>query len=136
MNFYFLPKKYYNDYVGFNNRMDEIQAAFLLEKLKNLDEINKKKILIANTYEKFLSHKFKKPKIDNFYNVFHIYPIRVKKRVSSNHLRKYLETGKRFKLSEFFQNTSKSILLFFYLFTHKIKFNHFKILIQKQNKIN
>lgn len=73
-------KKYYNDYVGFNNRMDEIQAAFLLEKLKNLDEINKKKILIANTYEKFLSHKFKKPKIDNYYNVFHIYPIRVKKR--------------------------------------------------------
>jgi hypothetical protein len=65
-----------------------------------------------------------------------LYPIRVKKRVSSNHLRKYLETGKRFKLSKFFQNTSKSILLLFYLFAHKIKFNHFKILIQKQNKIN
>ena len=33
--------------------MDEIQAAFLLEKLKNLNEINKKKILIASIYENF-----------------------------------------------------------------------------------
>lgn len=73
-------KKYYNDYVGFNNRMDEVQAAFLIEKLKNLDDINKKKNMIANTYEKFLGNKFIKPKINNFYNVFHIYPIRVKKR--------------------------------------------------------
>ena len=80
-------KKYHNNYIGFNNRMDEIQAAFLLEKLKDLNSINKKKILIAKIYDKYLSSKFIKPKIDNFNNVFHIYPIRVKKR---NKFIKYL----------------------------------------------
>ena len=73
-------KKYYNEYVGFNNRMDEIQAAFLIEKLKSLKNINKKKILIANTYDKLLDDRFIKPPIDKNYNVFHIYPIRVKNR--------------------------------------------------------
>ncbi len=65
-----------------------------------------------------------------------LYPIRVKKRVSSNHLWKYLKTGRRFKLSQFFQNTFKLILLLFYLFTRKLKFSYFKIFIKKQNKIH
>lgn len=72
--------KYFNDYIGFNNRLDEIQAAFLIEKLKILKDINKRRIQNAILYHKFLDKKFIKPKIDKFYNVFHIYPIRVSKR--------------------------------------------------------
>ena len=84
-------KKYFNDYIGFNNRMDEIQAAFLIEKLKKLRKINSNKIKIAKTYDKYLNSKFIKPKIDNFHNVFHIYPIRVNKR---NKFIKYLKKQK------------------------------------------
>jgi hypothetical protein len=65
-----------------------------------------------------------------------LYPIRVKKRVSSNHLWEYLKTGRRFKLSQLFNNICKSLLLFFYLCTYKIDFNVFKIIFKKLNIIN
>ena len=35
-------RKYYNSLKGFNNRIDNIQAAFLIEKLKKLNKWNKK----------------------------------------------------------------------------------------------
>jgi dTDP-4-amino-4,6-dideoxygalactose transaminase len=43
-------KKYYNDYQGFNCRMDEIQAAFLNIKLKYLDAENQRRREIAEFY--------------------------------------------------------------------------------------
>jgi dTDP-4-amino-4,6-dideoxygalactose transaminase len=43
-------KKYYNDYQGFNCRMDEIQAAFLDVKLKYLDAENQRRREIAEYY--------------------------------------------------------------------------------------
>jgi dTDP-4-amino-4,6-dideoxygalactose transaminase len=43
-------KKYYNLYKGFNNRLDELQAAVLNVKLKYLDEENKKRREIAQFY--------------------------------------------------------------------------------------
>lgn len=42
--------KYYNSLKGFNNRLDTIQAAFLIEKLKKLNKWNKKRRKIADTY--------------------------------------------------------------------------------------
>ena len=43
-------KKYYNETKGFNSRLDEIQAAFLREKLKVLDEWNKRREAVADVY--------------------------------------------------------------------------------------
>jgi dTDP-4-amino-4,6-dideoxygalactose transaminase len=42
--------KYVNDVKGFNSRLDELQAAFLREKLKKLDEWNGRRKLIAAEY--------------------------------------------------------------------------------------
>ncbi len=43
-------KKYYNEIRGFNSRLDEIQAAFLLVKLQKLDEWNERRSVLARLY--------------------------------------------------------------------------------------
>ncbi|MDO4637499.1 MAG: DegT/DnrJ/EryC1/StrS family aminotransferase [Lautropia sp.] len=43
-------KKYVHELAGFNSRMDELQAAFLHEKLKTLDRDNRRRMDIATTY--------------------------------------------------------------------------------------
>lgn len=43
-------EKYYNEYKGVNSRLDELQAAFLSVKLKNLDRDNEKRRVIAEYY--------------------------------------------------------------------------------------
>jgi dTDP-4-amino-4,6-dideoxygalactose transaminase len=73
--------KYYNEVVGFNSRLDEVQAAFLSVKLKKLDQINEHKRRLASLYAKGLSNDFIKPVIHpDYYDVFHIYNIRHPKR--------------------------------------------------------
>lgn len=42
--------KYHNEVKGFNSRLDEIQAAFLREKLKKLDEWNARRKALADEY--------------------------------------------------------------------------------------
>jgi dTDP-4-amino-4,6-dideoxygalactose transaminase len=44
-------KKYYNDYKGYNSRLDELQAAFLRVKLKRLDVWNERRRAIATRYQ-------------------------------------------------------------------------------------
>jgi len=43
-------QKYYNDFIGCNSRLDEIQAAFLNVKLPNLDAENEQRKIVANAY--------------------------------------------------------------------------------------
>ncbi len=47
--------KYRHDSEGFNSRLDELQAAFLREKLKALDDWNERRRLIAEKYTQLLS---------------------------------------------------------------------------------
>jgi dTDP-4-amino-4,6-dideoxygalactose transaminase len=69
--------KYYNDLVGFNSRLDEMQAGFLLVKLKKLDEVNEHKRKLAQIYLKNLKDDFIKPFIDpDYYDVYHIFNVR------------------------------------------------------------
>ena len=74
--------KYKHELVGYNSRLDELQAAFLREKLKFQDKINKERNRIASAYTKKL--KFSKLKLPyvlpNAEPVWHLYVVRSKKR--------------------------------------------------------
>ena len=43
-------RKHYNDYKGFNSRLDELQAALLRVKLRRLDEWNRRRSAVAGSY--------------------------------------------------------------------------------------
>ena len=74
-------QKYHNELLGYNSRLDEIQAGFLNIKLKYLDKINKHKNKLAKIYHNNLSGNFIKPIEDeDYYHVYHIYNIRHKNR--------------------------------------------------------
>jgi len=53
--------KYYNEYQGYNCRLDEIQAAILRVKLSYLDEWNRKRHLVAKEYYKIDNPKINLP---------------------------------------------------------------------------
>jgi dTDP-4-amino-4,6-dideoxygalactose transaminase len=70
-------KKYYNDLVGMNSRLDESQAGFLRIKLEFLDKINTHKNKLATVYNQELSGKFIKPITnEDYFHVYHVYNIR------------------------------------------------------------
>lgn len=69
------------DRIGVNSRLDELQAAFLLVKLKALDAINEHKRKLAHIYFRELKDDFIKPAVNsNHYDVYHIFNIRHKRR--------------------------------------------------------
>ncbi|WGT41685.1 DegT/DnrJ/EryC1/StrS family aminotransferase [Lysinibacillus sp. 1 U-2021] len=74
--------KYENLYQGYNNRLDEIQAAFLILKLKDLDEDN----LIRNKLATIYLEEINNPLVTlpasskSNENVWHVFPILVKER--------------------------------------------------------
>lgn len=69
--------KYYNDTLGYNSRLDEIQAGFLSIKLKILNNITNHKRELANIYLDNLDQKYIKPVIENdYFDVYHIFNIR------------------------------------------------------------
>lgn len=74
-------KKYFNDKIGYNSRLDEIQAAFLNCKLPKLNEINSHKRKLASVYMHELNKNFILPQIDvDYFDVYHIFNIRHEKR--------------------------------------------------------
>lgn len=80
--------KYYNDLIGHNARLDEIQAGFLSVKLPRLNEINEHKRKLANIYSYYLKGEFIKPVVHpDFYDIYHIYNVRHERR---DELKKYL----------------------------------------------
>ncbi len=48
-------ERYYHEIIGYNSRMDPLQAALLSVKLKNLDEWNEKRAVIARYYSENIS---------------------------------------------------------------------------------
>jgi len=90
MRNYGSEKKYVNDFVGINSRLDELQAAFLNVKLPDLDEDNQKRREIANRYlAEIRNDKISLPFYDGSANhVFHLFVIRTENR---NELQDYLK---------------------------------------------
>ena len=105
--------KYYNEVVGYNSRLDEVQAAFLSVKLKKLDEINTHKRKLAAIYLNNLKSDFIKPKVDtDYFDVYHIFNIRHEKR---DELKEYLlkneiKTEVHYPVSPSKQNALKGML--------------------------
>lgn len=83
-------KKYYNEVVGYNMRLDECQAGFLSIKLKYLKEWTEQRQEIAGWYNdalKNVSNLILPAIAKNATHVYHLYVVRTKFR---NDLQKYL----------------------------------------------
>lgn len=86
--------KYHHDMIGVNSRLDTLQAAILLVKLKYLDEFTKKRNKVADYYDKglgdldFLQVPYRAPYSTHG---FHQYTLRTKG-VDRDHFKKQLES--------------------------------------------
>jgi dTDP-4-amino-4,6-dideoxygalactose transaminase len=81
MRNYGSDKKYYNERIGINSRLDELQAAFLSVKLEALEAINEHKRQLAALYLQNLKSDFVLPVVNAGHeDVYHIFNIRHNKR--------------------------------------------------------
>mgnify|MGYP000916147278 CR=1 FL=1 len=115
--------KYYNNDLGYNSRLDELQAGFLSAKLKILNDINNHKRKLAKVYIENLNEKFIKPVVhEDFYDVYHIFNIRCDKR---DKLKDYLlvngiKTGLHYPIPPSKQKAMKGLIGDDYPITEKI----------------
>lgn len=75
--------KYHNEVVGYNNRLDEMQAAFLSVKLKHMGEWTRQRQEIASWYDAALSETkgIQTPKLhSDASHSYHLYVIRIQQR--------------------------------------------------------
>ncbi|MCM8758799.1 MAG: DegT/DnrJ/EryC1/StrS family aminotransferase [Candidatus Omnitrophica bacterium] len=101
--------KYNVDHIGYNARLDTIQAAILLAKLRYVEDFNWRRLSIAQRYsESFKSMTELEIPIMIEGCVFHQYTIRVK-------------NGKRNSLQEFLKQKSISTMVYYPLCLHKMK---------------
>lgn len=73
-------QRYYHSELGVNSRLDEIQAAILLCKIKKIDEWNSKRALIANIYNeafKDIEWIITPKTLEENHHIFHQYTIRL-----------------------------------------------------------
>jgi len=74
-------KKYHHDFLGYNDRLDAMQAAFLRIKFKYYDDWNAKRRRIAKKYDEALEDFVTVPKInEGNESIYHQYTIRTNKR--------------------------------------------------------
>ena len=103
----FNPAKYFNYLIGYNSRLDEIQAAILRIKLKKLDEWNKERITIAQQYNDKFKDIFNVPVIrNNEESVFHLY---------------ILQSDNRDKVIEYLNNNGIATGIYYLVPMHKQK---------------
>lgn len=74
--FYGSERKYVHKYKGVNSRMDELQAAVLRIKLRDLDATNQRRRAIAARYDNEIHHPaIVLPESNTIHHVYHIYPV-------------------------------------------------------------
>jgi len=101
--------KYNVDFLGYNARLDTIQAAVLLARMKFVDEFNNRRKSIAKRYNNFLSEikEIKTPEIKEG-SVFHQYTIRVPEE-------------KRDTLQKFLKEKGISTMVYYPVCLHEMK---------------
>ncbi|MCD6163377.1 MAG: DegT/DnrJ/EryC1/StrS family aminotransferase [candidate division Zixibacteria bacterium] len=75
--------KYYHSIVGYNSRLDTIQAAILLIKLKHLNDWHEGRRKVAHNYDKQLSglNGVRTPYVNDYnYHIYHQYTLTVENR--------------------------------------------------------
>lgn len=73
--------KYHHEFVGFNSRLDNLQAAILRIKLKHVEEWNNERREAARLYTKLLKEIVETPKeMPGAKHVYHLYVIKTEKR--------------------------------------------------------
>ncbi|CAG0906863.1 unnamed protein product, partial [Cyprideis torosa] len=85
--------RYYHDYIGCNSRLDSMQAAVLIPKLKRLDQYAKSRNQVADYYDNAFKgvKELQTPKrFENSTHVFHQYTLRVLNG-KRDELKKYLD---------------------------------------------
>ena len=74
-------EKYHHGVIGFNSRLDSMQAAVLRVKLRRMDEWNSSRREAARLYTSILGDKVKTPVLrEDRDHVFHIYAVRIAER--------------------------------------------------------
>lgn len=87
-------KKYQHDLVGYNSRLDSLQAAVLSTKLRYLDEWNERRRKNARIYDELLSempHVVTPGVLEKVNHVYHLYVVRLD-HSNRDGLRGYLES--------------------------------------------
>jgi dTDP-4-amino-4,6-dideoxygalactose transaminase len=109
--------KYNVDHVGYNARLDTLQAAIVLTKVKYIDEFNEKRRKIAEIYSKelkeiedlVLPYRYEQfARNHDLYHVYHQYTLRVL-------------NGKRDDLQKFLQKKGVSTMVYYPFTLNKMK---------------
>jgi len=90
--------KYNVDHIGYNARLDTLQAAIILAKLKYIDEFNDKRRKIADLYNQVFDEIGNRSLVppassNNAYHVYHQYTVRVENGRRDD-FQKYLKSQK------------------------------------------
>jgi dTDP-4-amino-4,6-dideoxygalactose transaminase len=88
------PKQYTHDLIGVNSRLDALQAAILIEKLKYLDDFSNRRQKVATYYDELFSsvEEIQTPyRSSSSTHVFHQYTLQIKNG-QRDELRAYLKT--------------------------------------------
>lgn len=105
--------KYYNEVVGVNSRLDELQAALLIVKLKYIEKITAHKRALADIYFKNLKSDFVLPQLhSDYHDVFHIFNVRHEKRdaLKDYLLKNEIKTEIHYPVAPVKQNAMKGII--------------------------
>jgi len=103
--------KYNVDHIGYNARLDTLQAAIILAKLKYIDEFNEGRRKVAKIYNdtlKDIEEIILPAEISDTYHVYHQYTIWVK-------------NGKRDELQRYLKDRGISTMVYYPVPLHKMK---------------
>lgn len=84
--------KYQHDRLGFNSRLDEIQAGFLNIKLNSLDQDNQRRREIANAYYSKIKNRMLTVETPSLQPLAHVHHLFLISTVDRDHFQKYLRS--------------------------------------------